>query len=123
MRGHRVEVANKTRVYKTPIHETPLLRIRRNIAKLSPKILAVANPMLMESHLPNFAMELRPHLMRESALDALCAPLNRLVRRRSKQNVQMLRHHNEAMQLVASLIPVVEKRLDQQLGIYRSNKE
>jgi hypothetical protein len=63
---------------KIPIYETPLPRIGRNIPELSLEILTIANPMLMESHLPNLAMKLRPHLMRKAALDALGTPLNRL---------------------------------------------
>ena len=78
MRGHGVEPVVQSRVYKTPIDQTPLLRIRGNIPKLSPKILPVANAMLVESNLPDFAMKLRPHLMGKPAFDALCAPLNGL---------------------------------------------
>jgi len=35
--------------------------------------------------------------------------------------MQMFRHHRELMQLVAPLISIVEERLDQQLGVCRSN--
>jgi hypothetical protein len=64
---------------ESPIYETAFPRIGRNIPKLIPEILTVANPMLMESHLPNLAMKLRSHRMGESALDALRAPLNSIV--------------------------------------------
>jgi hypothetical protein len=117
MRGHGVEPVIKSRVYKTPIDQPALPRIRRNIPKLPPKILPVSNPMLVESNLPDFVMKLRPHLMRKPAFDALCAPLNGLVLRRSEQDVDTFRHHNEPMQSVSLLISIVKKRLDQQLGI------
>jgi hypothetical protein len=80
MGGHRVEPVDKSRAYKIPIDQPPLLRIRSNIIhKLSSKILPAANPMFMESDLPDFAMKLCPHLMRKPAFDALCATLNGLV--------------------------------------------
>jgi hypothetical protein len=108
---------------KTPIDETPLPRIRRNVSKLSPKILTVANPMLMKSHLPYFPGKLRPHFMREPALDALGAALNCLVRRRRQQDMQMFGHHREAMQLITPLFPIVEERVDQQFGMFCYNKQ
>src|ERR1700739_633923 len=101
-------------MHKSPLNKPPLPRIRRNIAKLSPKILPVSNPMLMESHLPDLASKLRAHLMRKSALDALRAPLNCLVLRRRQQDVQMFRHYNESMQKIAPLTSIVEERLKQQ---------
>jgi hypothetical protein len=114
---HWVDPIVKPRMDECPINKPPLPRIRRNIPELSPKILAVANPMLVESHLPYFPAKLRPHLMRVSALDALRAALNRLTGRRSQQYVQMFRHHNEPMQRVPPLIPIMKERLYEQLGI------
>jgi len=35
----------------------------------------------------------------------------------------MFRHNGEAMQLIASLIPIVEERFDQQLGIRGSDEQ
>jgi hypothetical protein len=70
-----------------PIDEPPLFRIRRNVAELPPEILAIANPMLMESHLPHFTTKLRPQFMGEPALDALGATLDGLVWSRSQQNM------------------------------------
>jgi hypothetical protein len=110
-------------MHKSPINQPPLPRIRRNIAKLPSKILSVANPMLMESHLPDFATKLCAQLMREPALDALRAALNCLVRPRSQQNVQRFRHHGEPMQLEPPLISIVQERLDQQLGMSCHNKQ
>jgi len=121
--GHRIQPLQKPRVHRTPIHQPALPRIRRNITKLSPKILSVANPMLMKSNLPDFAVKLRPHLMRKSAFDALRASLNGLVFRRTQKQMQMFRHRNEPVQGVSPLIPIMKQGLDQQLGICRSNKE
>jgi hypothetical protein len=77
----------------------------------------------MEPHLPNLAVELRPHLVRKATLYALRTALNCLALRRSQQNMQVFRHHNEPMQLVSPLIPIVKQSLDQQLSICRSNEE
>ena len=104
---------------ETPIDQPPLPRVGRNIPELSMKILLIANPVLVESNLPNFSAKLFTHLMREPALDALRTSFNGLVLRRCQQHVQMFRHHNESMQSVSSLIPIMKERLDQQLGILR----
>ena len=95
-------------MHKSPIQKPTLPRIGRNIPELPPKILTIANPMLVEPRLPNLPGKLRPHLMRKPALDALRATLNCLCRRRSQQHVQMFRHHNKAMQLIPPLIPIVK---------------
>jgi len=110
-------------MHKSPIHKTTLLRIRRNIPKLSSKIQSIPNPMLMESHLPDFAVILHPHLMRKPAFDALGTTLDGLVWSRGKQSMKMLRHDYEAMQVIPPLIPIVKQSLDQQLSICRSNEE
>ena len=123
MGGYGVEPVVKSRVYKTPADQTPLLRIRCNVPELSPKILPVANAMFVESNLPDFAMILRPHLMRKPAFDALCATLNGLALRRSEQDVDMIRHDNEPMQCVSPLIPIVKERFDQQVGICRYHEQ
>jgi hypothetical protein len=79
--------------------------------------------MLVEPNLPNLSTKLFTHLMGKPSLDALRAPLNRLILSRTQQHVQMFRHHNESMQSVAPLIPIMKERLDQQLRIYRSNEK
>jgi hypothetical protein len=61
--------------------------------------------------------------MRKSAFDALRAPLNSLAFRGTQKHMQMFRHHNESVQLVSSLIPIVKERLHQQLGIRSSNEQ
>jgi len=61
--------------------------------------------------------------MRKAALDALRAALNRLVCARSQQDVQMLRHNGEAVQLITSLISIMKERFDHQLGIRGSNEQ
>jgi hypothetical protein len=119
----RVNPIQKLRMHESPIDETALSRIRSNIPKLPPKILTVANPMLVEAGLPDFPGKLLPHFMRKAALDALSATLNGLVRCRRQQNMQMFRHHNEPMQLIPPLIPIVEESLHQQFRICRSNEE
>jgi len=110
-------------MHKRIIDEAALPRIRGNISKLFPKILAIANPVFVKSRLPDFPGKLLPNLMRKSALDALGAAFNRLAFGWGQQNMQMLWHYNEAMQLVASLIPIVEERLHQQLGICRYSEQ
>ena len=37
--------------------------------------------------------------------------------------MQMFRHHNESVQCVSPLIPIVKERLDQQFGICRYNEQ
>jgi hypothetical protein len=110
-------------MHEGPINQLPLPRIRRYISKLSPKILPIANPMLMNARLPHFSGKLFSDFMRKPALDALRATLNRLILSRAQQDVQMFRHHNEPVQSVSSLIPIMKERLDQQPCIYRSNEE
>ena len=92
-------------------------RIGRDVFELPPIILAVSNSVLVEAGLPDFSGKLRSHFMRKSTLDALGATLDSLSRGRCQQDVQMFRHNSEAMQLIASLIPIVEKSFDQQFGI------
>jgi hypothetical protein len=98
-------------MHESPINQPPLPRIRRYISKLSPKILSIPNPMLMEPRLPNFPGKLLSNFMGKSALDALRATLNRLILSRAQQHVQMFRHHNEPMQGVMPLISIMKERL------------
>ena len=123
MRGQIIKPVQKARVDKRIINEPPPYRIGRDVIELSPIILSVANSVLVEAGLPDFSGKLSANLMRKSALDALCATLNGLVRGRGEQNVQMFRHNGEAMQPIASLIPIVEERFDQQLGIRGSDEQ
>jgi len=117
MCGHRVEPVHEARVNKWIINEPPPYRVGRNVFELPAIILGVANSMLVETGLPNFSGKLRSHFMRKPTLDALGATLDSLSRGRCQQDVQMFRHNSEAMQLIASLIPIVEKSFDQQFGI------
>jgi hypothetical protein len=79
--------------------------------------------MLVKARLPDLSGKLLSNLMGKPALDALGAALDRLVERRSQQHMQMLWHDDEPMQLVASLIPIVEERLYQQFGIFRPHEQ
>jgi len=123
MCGHRVEPVHEARVNKWIINEPPPYRVGRNVFELPAIILGVANSMLVETGLPDFSGKLRAHLMRKSALDALGATLDSLSRGRCQQDVQMFRHNSEAMQLITSLILIVEERFNQQLGICGSDEE
>ena len=95
-------------MYKKPIRKPPPFWIGRNVGQLIPKILTIANPVLVESGLPDFPGKLRPYLMRKAALDALGATLNCLSHRRGQQNMQVFRHDGKAMQQEAPLISIVE---------------
>jgi hypothetical protein len=97
-------------VHKRPIDEAPLLRVRCNVAKLSLKIVSIADPMLVKARLPDLSGELFANLMRKASFYALRAPLNGLPVRRRQQNVQVFRHHHEPMQQVPPLIPIMEQR-------------
>lgn len=110
-------------MYVCPIDEAALPRIRRNIAKLFPKILGIANPVLMESSLPDFSGKLLPDFMRKATLDALSAALDSLALGWGQQHMQMFRHDNEPMQVIPTLISIMEESLDQQLGIFRPNEQ
>jgi len=123
MFGHRVEPVQESCVNKGIIGEPPPYRIGRDVFKLSAIILSVANSVLVEAGLPDFSGKLGAHLMGKAALDALGATLDSLSRGRCQQDVQMFRHNGEAMQLIASLIPIMEERFDQQLGIRGSDEE
>ena len=107
-------------MHKRVIDEAPSLRIGCNVAELIPEILCAANPVLVEAGLPDFPVKLRSHLMRKAALDALGATLDRLIRERGQQDVEMFRHNGESMQVIAPLIPIVKEYADQQLGVCRS---
>jgi len=82
-----VDPVQKPRMHKTPIHEPALPWIRRNIPKLPLKILRVANPMLVESLLPDLPWKLLAHFMGKAAFDALSATLDRLAFCRRQQDV------------------------------------
>ena len=123
MHGHQVKLVQKARMNKRIINEPPPYRIGRDVFELSLEILSVPNPMLVESGLPDFSGKLRSHFMRKSTLDALRATLDGLIRGRGQKDVQMFRHNGEAMQVIASLIPIVEERFDQQLGIRGSDEQ
>jgi hypothetical protein len=62
-RGEVVEPVEKPRMHKKMIDEAPALRIGRDVFELSPKVLAVANPVLVKAVLPNFPAKLRAHFM------------------------------------------------------------
>ena len=110
-------------MHESPIDKPPLLRIRRNVPKLSPKVFFIANPMLVKARLPNLSGKLLSNLMGKPALDALSAALDRLVERRSQQHMQMLRHDDEPMQLITPLISIVEEGLYQQFGIFSLHEQ
>ena len=110
-------------MHKRIIGELSLLRVRRNISKLFPKILAVANPMFVESSLPDFPGKLLSDFMRKATLDALSAALDSLALGWGQQHMQMFRHHNEPMQLVTPLIPIVKEHINQQLGVFCYNEQ
>ncbi len=112
MRGHLVEPVQESCVNKQIIIEPPPYRIGRDVFELPAIILGVANSVLMEAGLPDFSGKLHSQFMRKPTLDALGATLDSLSRGRCQQDVQMFRHNGEAMQLIASLIPIVEERFD-----------
>lgn len=123
MLRHRIDPIQPLRVYKAILAEIPPLRIPRDVRQLVAKILGVANPMLMETGLPNLARELLSNGKRESAFNALRAPLHGLTGRGRDQKMKMFGHDGEPMQCVAPLVTISENSFQQQLGIRRSNEE
>jgi len=107
---------------KRMINEAALPRIRRNISKLSMKILAVANPMLVEAGLPHLPGKLLPHLTRKATLDALSAAFDGLALGWGQQHMQMFRHDNEPVQIVPPLISIMEESLHKQLCVSCDNE-
>jgi len=80
-----------------------------DIEPMPGKILRVANAMIRESLLPDFsAANLNSDCVRISTLDQLHRTLQRRVKRRSKQQMHMVRHEHEGMQFESALpaIPV-----------------
>jgi hypothetical protein len=70
-------------MYKPVIHQPSPLRISSHVFDLVPKILRIANPMLVKTGLPDVSRELLPDRKRETALDTLNAPFYGLpIRRR-----------------------------------------
>jgi hypothetical protein len=69
------------------------------------KIQLIANSMISESSLPNFALSTKDgaKFMRVCAFDQLDRPLDRYLGGRGQQEVNVLRHKDEGMRFVASV--------------------
>jgi hypothetical protein len=98
-------------------------RICRYVFKLSPKIGRIPNPVFVKALLPDLACELGSDFERETALNALGASFDGLIRSRRQQDVEVFRHHGKSMQFVSSLIAVMKKHLNKELGICGSKKQ
>jgi hypothetical protein len=96
-----------------------------NVISMMHKSNAVANPMIGESALPNFlaAPDDSTQFVRIRALDQLDGPLDGHVARRSQQQMNMLRHDNERMQLVPALATMPINRLQEKTNAHFDDKQ
>ncbi|MGA2351787.1 MAG: hypothetical protein ABSF70_15235 [Terracidiphilus sp.] len=108
---------------KLVVHKPSSFGIGRDIVELVAKVLAIANPMLEISCLPDLALKLIPDFVREPAFDALGAALNCLIEGGGEQNMQNFGHDREAVQQISALVAVMKECFDQQLGICGSDEE
>jgi len=105
-------------------HQLPHYRILMDIQPMPCKILRVANPMIGESLLPNFAAaDFHAHRMRVASLDQLHRPLQCDVIRRRKKKVHMVRHQNESMQLETAPSTISIESLQEQSGVRLHDEE
>jgi hypothetical protein len=76
-------------------------------------ILSIADAVLVKTPLPErpSISRSRPHCVRESSLDALNAPFERLLGRRRDKEVKVVRHNDERMQSISLLIAIVDENL------------
>jgi|SRR5580700_8554474 hypothetical protein len=93
------------------IFKLGIARILRDVLAMMAKVVKVSNAMLVEPSLPKNARKagFRAHGVRESALDALNAPLQGLVRGRGHEQMEVVRHDDEGMQRVAFLVAIMEE--------------
>jgi len=91
------------------IFKLGIARILRDVLAMMAKVVKVSNAMLVEPSLPKNARKagFRAHGVRESALDALNAPLQGLVRGRGHEQMEVVRHDDEGMQRVAFLVAIM----------------
>jgi hypothetical protein len=80
--------------------------------------------MIRESLLPDFASaDLLAHRVRVASFDALHRTFQRDMERGREQQVDMVRHENECMQLELSLSPIVIQRFQKQPRVRFHHKE
>jgi len=88
------------------------------------KISGVANAMIGESCLPNFSTsEFKTERMGVSALDQLHRPLERHAEPRRNQQMNMLRHQHEGMQLKSPLPLVAVQDLQEESDVRVYDKQ
>jgi hypothetical protein len=122
-RRQRIRPLQKIRVDVYIIGKSSALRIRCDVCKPVFEICPIAYSVFVETWLPDFSSKLLTHTMRKPSFDALRATLNGLLCGGCQQHVNVLRHDYESMQQIASLIAVMKKSFEQQVGIYDSHKK
>lgn len=90
-------------------------RIRGDVFAMAAVIDGIADTVFVEASLPDLSpvAGYETHGMRESALDALHAALQRVIFGRSDEQVQVIGHDHKWMQRVAAFIAIVEEHLAQ----------
>jgi len=95
-----------------------------DVMPMSRKILRVANTMVGKSFLPDFpSTDLDPNRVRVAALEQLHASLQRRVDRRRKQQMNMVRHENESMQLKSPLPAISVQGFQEEPGVGLDDEE
>jgi len=90
-----------------------------NVLLMMQEILFVAYPMVGESSLPDFALSAndRPKGVRISAFDQLDGVLQRNVMGRGQQQMNVLRHDDKCMQLIAAFAAIAIDRLQKEANV------
>jgi len=97
------------------VYEFPFHRILVNVIQVIQEILAVANPMIRESARPDFALAAQDFAksMRRSTFDELNSVFERDLGGRRDEEMNVLRHDDERMDLKAALTAVSVEGLEE----------
>ena len=96
-----------------------------NVLAMAGEIFPVTNSMVRESTLPDFSPSAnhRSESVRKPAFDELNRALNRHVRRRSKEKMNMLGHDDKSVQFKLAFAPIAVKGLQKEPRVRFDYKE
>jgi hypothetical protein len=94
-----------------------------DVVELVLEVGCVADSVFVVAGLPDFSCELLAHGMGVAPFDALDAAFDGLRCAGSDEDVQMLGHDGEAVELVAGLRAVVEESLKKEFGIVGADED
>jgi hypothetical protein len=87
-----------------------------DIQDLIAEIAVIGHAMGMVALLPNFACKFFADCERKPALDELCASFDRLLRTGRQEDVDVVRHDDEGVQVKFARVAVAEERCDKEFG-------